>query len=210
MGRKQKHRLPGPVRVIIWLACIAVLLYAGLMGYVVIREKGVAATVPETENYDAIIVLGAQVRPDGSPSVQLSWRLDKAAEAWEKRHVPVVVCGAQGKDEPMPEAVAMKQYLTAKGVSGEDILTDPDSFNTNQNLKNAGRLLKEKPEVRKVLIVTSDYHVPRSLALARDQGFEATGLGSPCKPEYWLKNHAREALAWLKYWGVKYLHLPLE
>ena len=195
---------------IIWLACIAVLLYAGLMGYVVIREKGVAATVPETENYDAIIVLGAQVRPDGSPSVQLSWRLDKAAEAWEKRHVPVVVCGAQGKDEPMPEAVAMKQYLTAKGVSGEDILTDPDSFNTNQNLKNAGRLLKEKPEVRKVLIVTSDYHVPRSLALARDQGFEATGLGSPCKPEYWLKNHAREALAWLKYWGVKYLHLPLE
>ena len=49
-----------------------------------------------------------------------------------------------------------------------------------------------------------------SLALAADQGFEACGLGSPCKPEYWLKNHAREALAWCKYWGVKYLHLPLE
>ena len=61
-----------------------------------------------------------------------------------------------------------------------------------------------------MLVVTSDYHVPRSLALARDQGFEAVGLGSPCKPEYWLKNHARETLAWIKYWGVKYLHLPLE
>ena len=104
----------------------------------------------------------------------------------------------------------MKQYLIGKGVAEGDILTDPDSFNTNQNLKNAGVLLKDKPEVRKVLLVTSDYHVPRSLALAKDQGFEAVGLGSPCKPEYWLKNHTREALAWIKYWGVKYLHLPLE
>jgi len=58
--------------------------------------------------------------------------------------------------------------------------------------------------------VTSDYHVPRSLALARDLGFQATGLGSPCKQEYWLKNHARELLAWVKYLGMKYLHLPLE
>ena len=41
-------------------------------------------------------------------------------------------------------------------------------------------------------------------------GFEACGMGSPCKPEYWLKNHAREVLSWCKYWGVKYLHLPLE
>ena len=41
-------------------------------------------------------------------------------------------------------------------------------------------------------------------------GYDACGMGSPCKPEYWIKNHAREALAWCKYWGVKYLHLPLE
>ena len=110
----------------------------------------------------------------------------------------------------MPEAEAMKQYLVGKGVEGSDILMDPESFNTNQNLKNAGVLLKDRPEVQKVLVVTSDYHVPRSLALAKDQGYDAIGLGSPCKPEYWLKNHAREALAWIKYWAVKYLHLPLE
>jgi hypothetical protein len=47
------------------------------------------------------------------------------------------------------------------------------------------------------------------MAIARDLGFEAEGLGSPCKKEYWLKNHTREALAWIKYWGKKYLKLPL-
>jgi len=210
MFGKRKHRLPLPVRLLIWLVSLGIVFYAGVMGFVLIREKGVATDVPAADKYDAIIVLGAQVKPDGSPSVQLSWRLDAAAEAYGEKKVPVVVCGAQGNDEPMPEAVAMKQYLIEKGVAEEDILTDPDSFNTNQNLRNAGVLLKDKPEVGKVLVVTSDYHVPRSLALAKDQGFEAVGLGSPCKPEYWLKNHAREALAWIKYWGVKYLHLPLE
>ena len=210
MNGKKTHRFPLAVRVIIWLVIAGVLLYAGVMGFVVIREKGVANTVPSSDSYDAIIVLGAQVKPDGSPSVQLSWRLDAAAEAWQRKNVPVVVCGAQGKDEPAPEATVMKQYLTEKGVNEQDILTDPESFNTRQNLENAGKLLKDRPDVQKVLIVTSDYHVPRSLALAKDQGYEATGLGSPCKPEYWLKNHAREALAWIKYWGVKYLRLPLE
>ena len=210
MSGKRTHRFPWPVRLIIGLVCLGIILYAGVMSFVLIREKGVATEVPSADNYDAIIVLGAQVKPDGSPSVQLSWRLDAAASAYEQKKVPVVVCGAQGADEPMPEAVAMKQYLVNKGVAEEDILMDPESFNTRQNLKNAGELLKNRPEVQKVLVVTSDYHVPRSLALAKDQGYEAIGLGSPCKPEYWLKNHAREALAWIKYWGVKYLHLPLE
>ena len=160
--------------------------------------------------YDAVIILGAQVKPDGTPSVQLTWRLDAVKDAWDMRNVPIVVCGAQGRDEPMTEADAMEIYLSARGVPEEMILKDPDSFNTVQNLKNAKRLLDDYPEVRNVLIVTSDYHVPRSLAIAGDLGYAATGLGSPCLPDYWIKNHARETLAWCKYWAVKYLHLPLD
>ena len=206
-GRKKKPIL---LRLIIGLVILAAVVYAGLIGYVCIQEGSVLKAVPAAENYDAIIVLGAQVTPDGSPSVQLGWRLDAACEAWKQKKVPIVVCGAQGKDEPMTEAEAMGRYLVSIGVPEEDILKDPESFNTNQNLKNAAELLRELPDVHRVLIVTSDYHVPRSLALARDLGFDACGMGSPCKPEYWLKNHAREALAWCKYWGRKYLHLPLE
>ena len=199
-----------PVRWLLRLVILGVILYAGLVGYICIREGSVLKEVPAAENYDAIIVLGAQVKPDGSPSVQLSWRLDAAWEAWEQKHVPVVVCGAQGKDEPMPEAEAMSLYLENKGVPAADILKDPDSFNTNQNLQNAAKLLQDLPGIQRVMIVTSDYHVPRAMALARDLGFDACGMGSPCKQEYWIKNHAREALAWCKYWARKYLHLPLE
>ena len=202
--------MPRSVRIILILCILAAVVYACVIGYVCYNEKGVQTAVQENDSYAAIIVVGAQVKKDGTPNVQLGWRLDAAYDAYSQRPVPVVVCGAQGKDEPVAEAEAMKQYLMEKGIPEQDIMTDPDSFNTSQNLKNAAELLKNKTDIHKVLIVTSDYHVPRSLALARDLGFEASGLGSPCKPEYWVKNHAREALSWFKYWGVKYLHLPLE
>ena len=206
MKKTVRHILKWAVLILL----AGIIAFAGIVGYICIREGSVPKAVPEEDSYDAIIVLGAQVKPDGSPSVQLGWRLDAAYEAYQKKQVPVVVCGAQGKDEPVTEAAAMKAYLTDKGIQEKEILTDPESFNTRQNLINAAALLKESGNIKRVLIVTSDYHVPRSMALARDLGFEASGLGSPCKPEYWIKNHAREALAWCKYWSVKYLHLPLE
>ena len=207
MKQKKKHIFR---KTIICIILFLTAVYAGIVGFVCIREGSVLKTVPAADDYDAIIVLGAQVKPDGSPSVQLGWRLDAAYEAWKQKKVPVVVCGAKGKDEPMPEAEAMSLYLEEKGVPADDILKDPDSFNTNQNLKNAAQLLRQLSGIQRVMIVTSDYHVPRALALAGDLGFNACGMGSPCKPEYWIKNHAREALAWCKYWARKYLHLPLE
>ena len=182
------------------LILAGVLCYTSLIAYVAIREKQLNTSLTELKkDYDAIIVLGAQVLPSGEPNTQLAWRLDAALEAWEEKWSPIIVCGAQGADEPLPEAEAMRNYLAARGIPKEMILMDPDSFNTHQNLKNAVKLLEEWGGVRKVLIVTSDYHLPRALAIAGDLGYDAVGLGSPCKQEYWLKNHAREALAWLKY-----------
>ena len=98
----------------------------------------------------------------------------------------------------------MYAYLTAHGVPSEDLLLDETSFNKRQNLANAKQLLPE--ETTKVLIVTSNYHLPRAMALAADAGFAPSGVGSPIKLIYWPKNHFREALAWVKYamqrWGI--------
>ena len=186
------------------LALMGVIAYLGVVGMVCWRETH----VPQTESYDAIVVLGAQVKPDGTPSVQLQWRLDAAFEAWKEKECLIVVCGAQGNDEPDAEGRVMRAYLMGLGVPENQVLVDDTSFNTRKNLENAAVLLRDSG-VETVLIVTSDYHLPRAMALAEDQGLSATGLGSPTKPEYWIKNHAREAIAWLKYWAEKYLGLSL-
>ena len=210
MGTKRKTKHP-VLKFLVSLILLAAAAFGMLLGYICIQEGKVPGEVSQIQaDYEAIIVLGAQAKPDGVPSVQLTWRLDRAVEVWEKKNVPVVVCGAQGKDEPEPEAYTMKRYLAEKGIPENMILADPDSFNTEENLRNAKKLLDDYPEeIRKVCIVTSDYHVPRSMALAGDLGLEATGIGSPCLKEFWIKNHSREALAWCKYWLKKYLHLNL-
>lgn len=207
-GKRRKHMI---LKTVLILAALGILSFGFLLGYVAVQESSVPREVSEiTADYDAVIVLGAQVKPDGEPSVQLAWRLDRAAEVWEKKQVPVVVCGARGKDEPEAEAFVMKRYLENKGVIGDMILTDPDSFNTEQNLTHAKILLEEYSDtIRRVIIVTSDYHVPRAMALAGDLGLDASGIGSPCLSEFWIKNHSRESLAWVKYWLNKYFHLNL-
>lgn len=191
------------------LACmlLGIMFYLGVVAMVCYREQN----VPPAGEYDAIIVLGAQVKPDGVPSLQLQWRIDAAAKAWKERNALIVVCGAQGSNEPAPEAHVMREELIRQGVPEELILMDDQSFNTRQNIANAVRLLEGR-EVQRVLIVTSDYHLPRAMAIAEDAGLSASGVGAPTKLglRFWVKNHGREGLAWIKYWMQKYLHLPLE
>ncbi|MBQ9326738.1 MAG: YdcF family protein [Clostridia bacterium] len=198
------HKIPFPLRLILWFLAFCMVCYLFLIGMVWYKENHVS---PPAEDPDAIVVLGAQVRSDGTPSLQLQWRLESAIEAYAAHPCPVVVCGAQGADEPKAEALVMRDILLAAGVRDTDILTDDTSFNTRENLLHAQALLKDA-SARRVLVVTSDYHLPRALALAQDLGFEATGRGSPTLGGYhWLKNHAREALSWVKYWLQKYTPL---
>lgn len=199
---------PGGFRRLLTLLLIALLIliiaYLGVVGSLVWKVNH----APSAQEFDAIVVLGAQVKADGSLSLQLTWRLDAAYEAWQQHNCPIVVCGAKGTDEPLPEAHAMRNYLMELGVPQEQILMDDTSFNTRQNIANAAALLKDT-DVHTVLMVTSDYHLPRAMALAEDQGLDATGIGAETLPAYWIKNYGREALAWIKYWMQKYLHLPL-
>ena len=194
------------IRAALWLAALGVACYAGLIALVYHWE----VSVPQPKGYDGIIVLGAQVLPTGEPSVQLKWRLDKAAEYYWQNPCLMVVCGAQGKNEPLPEGDVMRRVLLEMGIPPQHVISDPLSLDTKQNIRNGWDIL-QKNGLSTPLLVTSDYHLPRALAIARDVGLEAQGVGSPCRSEveFWLKNHMREALAWVKYWGIKYLHLPL-
>lgn len=207
-AKKKRGGLRKVLGVLMIMLVIGILGYAALIGHVCYVEANVAAP----SDYDAIIVLGAQVLPTGEPSVQLRWRLDKAKEMYEKSPCPIVCCGAKGKDEPACEGDVMRELLISEGIPEDMVIPETKSGDTHANIENAARLLSEKdPAIKSPLIVTSDYHLPRAIAIAKDLGVNAQGAGSPCRPEigFWLKNHMREALAWVKYWGNKYLGLNL-
>lgn len=177
------------------LALMAALFCAGLIGFVYYKETH----LPQRQESDVIIVLGAQVKEDGTPSEALRRRMIAALEVYREKRQTIIVCGAQGANEPRAEGDVMRDWLIAQGVHEEDIVAETASFNTRQNLEYAKAIMEHRG-LSRALIVTSDYHVARALRLCAQTGIEATGKGSPSKPEYFIKNHLREGLSWIKFW----------
>ena len=165
------------------------------MGFVWYRETH----LPPVRESDVIIVLGAQVKEDGTPSVALTRRLTAALESYREKPQVIIVCGAKGGNEPRAEGDVMRDWLLEQGVPAEDVIGETASFNTRQNLEYAKAMMEHRG-LSQALVVTSDYHVARALELCRQVGISATGKGSPSKPEYFIKNHFREGLSWIKLW----------
>lgn len=182
------------MRLILILLILGVLGTGVSLGALCIAENNPPQVSDESE---AIIVLGCQVYANGSPCPQLELRLQTALETYRDHPRLIVTCGGQANYEPAPEGKVMRDWLIEKGVDPAMVIAETTSRNTMENIKNAKALLPEG--VKHVTIVTSDYHLPRAIAIAWDQGLSADGVGSPCESEYWTKNHSREILAWGKY-----------
>ena len=185
--------LKGGLRVLLALVLAGFIGACALMGFVYYQETH----LPQIVESDVIIVLGAQVKEDGTPSVALERRLTAALESYQEKAQTIIVCGAQGGNEPRAEGDVMRDWLLARGVPEADVVAETASFNTRENLQNARAIMQERG-LTQALVVTSDYHVARALVLCRQAGISATGKGSPSKPEYFIKNHFREGLSWIK------------
>lgn len=118
------------------------------------------------EDVDCIIVLG---------SIKAAmYRVPVAANAYNiGRANKVMLCGGALRDfseGKMMEAQHMKNKALQLGVSETDIIIEKTSQNTVENILGAMLELQRAfwlNRVRKVLLVTTTYHMRRSLAIAR-------------------------------------------
>ena len=150
------------------------------------------------EAADVIIVLGAKIHPDGTPSNTLKYRLDAAKEAFSQKRAPfIITCGGQGADENEPEARAMKRYLIQKGVPKDSILEESTSKNTIENLKNACAIMSVS-NLETAVIATTDYHMPRARLIAKRLSIKTSA--APSKPGRkritQLTAYTREVFSW--------------
>ena len=117
------------MRLLLGLILLGLLAAAGLMGFVYSMETH----LPPIGESDVIIVLGAQVKEDGTPSVALERRLTAALEHYEEDRQIIIVCGAQGANEPRAEGDVMRDWLLERGVLEEDVIAETASFNTRRH-----------------------------------------------------------------------------
>ena len=180
-------RLPGTFRVLFWIV-----LAAGLVIFAAGEALAASGFGKKGEpGLDYIIVLGAQVYAD-RPSVVLQYRLDEAVRYLnENENTLCIVTGGQGHNEPFPEAEGMKAYLLKKGIPENRILTEDQSRNTVQNIRNSMSLLD--PQTDSVGILTNNFHVFRGVSLAKKAGIRhVCGIAARSKPQYLPNNMLRE------------------
>ena len=166
--------------IIIVLLCLAVIGTASLFiinGYVKASSRDRLLTFDDAiklEDIDCIIVLGCQVRGDGSLSDMLRDRLNEALELYNAGAAPkLLMSGDHGQTE-YNEVGAMKNFAVENGVPKEDVFMDHAGFSTYETIYRA----KEVFEAKKVIIVTQEYHLYRALYIAKRLGVEAYGVSS--------------------------------
>ncbi len=123
---------------------------------------------------DAIMVLGAGVNPNRTPSVMLADRLLQGIELYEMGVSDRILVSGDNSTDHYDEVTVMKNYAIGKGVPSAHIFKDHAGFNTYNSMFRAGAIF----EVEKMVIVTQQYHLYRSLYIANKLGIEAVGVAS--------------------------------
>ena len=118
--------------------------------------------LPDTDEL-CIVVLGFQLNPDGSMKDELIERLTVALNSAQKYPKAYIVCtggGTAAENKSDSEAGEMAKWLAEKGVEQKRIIVEDNSITTAQNaLFTYDILTSLYPSVKKLAIVSSDYHI---------------------------------------------------
>lgn len=187
------------IKMLMALVSLIIIFLMGALFMMTTVQKNGEDKIVSLENLpdevDAIIVLGAGVKSDGSPSDILVDRLKTCIEVNENINTKLLLSGDHGR-EGYNEVKAMKKFVIDNSdIDEEDIFLDHAGFSTYDTIYRA----KDIFEVDKAIIVTNEYHLPRALYLANKMGIEAYGVKSDIRNYLSISTYRnREKVAQIK------------
>lgn len=126
--------------------------------------------LPDTDEL-CIVVLGFQLNPDGTMKDELIQRLTVALNSAKKYPNAYIVCtggGTAAANRSATEAGEMAKWLEEQGIEKDRIIIEDNSITTAQNAIFTYDILTSRyPSVKKIAIVSSDYHIATGELLFR-------------------------------------------
>lgn len=174
------HRRLGMGAGLMGLAVLVLCSFTSL-GFLIIRplEDRFARPAEMPGNVDAIVVLGGATLGRVSAARQIS-ELNEAGDRLveavllAKRYpeARLVFSGGSGliEGETETEASTARRLFLAMGIAPERLLLEDQSRNTDENAGFTAALLGENDQT--LVLVTSAFHMPRSVGLFRQVGIE--------------------------------------
>jgi vancomycin permeability regulator SanA len=131
---------------------------------------------------DVVIVLGAQVGPDGTrPYNFLQGRLDTAAALLDGDRAKVILVTGDGRGRSGNETAVMTAYLTSIGVDPDRVVADPYGLDTYDSCVRAHQVYG----ISRALVVTQNHHLARAVTLCRQAGIDTDGIAARCPECRW-------------------------
>lgn len=156
------------------LCVVAVLSLDAYVRYQTADRICTAEEAAQLEDVDCIVVLGCLVHADGTPSHMLEDRLKRGVELYKLGAAPKLLMSGDHGTQQYNEVYSMKRYAVDEGIAPQDVFMDHAGFSTYETIYRA----KEIFGVRKIVIVTQQYHLYRALYVAEALGIEAWGVAS--------------------------------
>jgi vancomycin permeability regulator SanA len=123
---------------------------------------------------DCIMVLGASVKSDGTPSKMLRDRLDVAIMMYKNGAAPKILLSGDNGQVGYNEVEVMKEYVLNAGVRQSAVFLDHAGFSTYDSVYRA----KDVFQVDSMIVVTQRYHIYRALYACERLGIDAVGVAS--------------------------------
>ncbi len=162
------------IKILIIVFALSMVFLAAANVVVYSSAKDSIVTADEAKNYDAdcILVLGAGVREDGTPSLMLRDRLLTAIELYENGGAPKLLMSGDHGRVDYNEVECMKNFAVEHGVPEDDIFLDHAGFCTYDSVVRA----KEVFGAEKIIVVTQKYHIYRAIYIAKAFGMDCVGV----------------------------------
>lgn len=163
-------RLP-LARSVFVIASAVVMVIVAYFSIVFVQVVRIGSSEPASNvKVDAIVVMGA-AQYDGRPSALLEERLERALVLWNEGHAQwMAVTGGKKDGDRFTEAGTSAEWLVKRGVPEEKILFEKTGSSTWESLVHLAPVLRAN-DVRTTLVVTTDWHLARTVHSLRELGF---------------------------------------
>lgn len=123
---------------------------------------------------DCIVILGAGLKSDGTPSHMLEDRIKVGVNVMNVTGIKYILMSGDRSGDYYDEPAAMKTYAESLGVEPERILIDGKGYSTYESISR----LKDEYGFERVIVITQKYHLHRALYISRFFGIESVGVSS--------------------------------
>lgn len=175
-----KKSRPTPFPVILALAILLIASNDWVSNALIYSLESQYPPLVNPPTVDAIVVLGGATHSPEPPRLMVNInehgdRLFYAAQLYHTQRAPLLILAGgriswQGKGSS--EAADMATLLEMLGVPRQVMIEEPFSLNTYENAINVQEILQETG-IERILLVTSAFHMPRSLAIFTKLGIDA-------------------------------------